>query len=109
TSTAGTFTVDTESEKGLLHVLLHPNFASNRLLIFYYSAADSIGGTDLDRHRVVTVPLGTNDQLDMTQETILVRGLRGPANHDGGAIAIGPDGKLYVGDGDTGCNSGLAT
>src|SRR5436190_18702965 len=40
----------------------------------------------------------------MTQETILVRGLRGPANHDGGALAVGIDGKLYIGDGDTGCN-----
>jgi len=108
TALAGTFTVDTESEKGLLHVIVHPDFATNRLLVFYYSANDSIGGTDLDRHRVVTVPLDANDKLDMTQEKILVRGLRGPANHDGGALAIGVDGKLYIGDGDTGCNSGQA-
>jgi MYXO-CTERM domain-containing protein len=108
TKSAGTFSVDTESEKGLLNVLVHPNFASNRLLIFYYSAAASIGGTDVARHRVVTVPLGTNDMLDIAQETILVQGLRGPANHDGGALAIGPDGKLYIGVGDTGCNSNQA-
>lgn len=108
TTVAGTFTVDTESEKGLLHVILHPGFATNRLLIFYYSANDSIGGTDVDRHRVVTVPLGTNGKLDLTQEKILVRGLRGPANHDGGSLGIGPDGKLYIGDGDTGVNSGQA-
>jgi glucose/arabinose dehydrogenase len=107
-TTAGTFTVDTESEKGLLHVIVHPSYATNRLLIFYYSAADSIGGTDSDRHRIVTVPLTAAGTLDMTQETILVRGLRGPANHDGGALAIGPDGKLYIGDGDTGCNSNTA-
>jgi len=37
---------------------------------------------------------------------VLVRGLRGPANHDGGALAIGPDQRLYIGVGDTGCNSG---
>jgi glucose/arabinose dehydrogenase len=41
-------------------------------------------------------------------EQVLVDGLRGPANHDGGALAIGPDAKLYVGVGDSGCNSGLA-
>jgi len=104
----GTFQVDTASEKGLLHVILHPDFATNRLLIFYYSAADAIGGTDLDRHRVVTIPLKADGTLDLTKETILVRGLRGPANHDGGALALGPDGKLYIGDGDTGCNSNLA-
>jgi MYXO-CTERM domain-containing protein len=109
TKSAGSFTVDTESEKGLLNVLVHPDFASNRLLIFYYSAASSIGGTDVARHRVVTVPLGTNDMLDTSQEDILVQGLRGPANHDGGALAIGPDSKLYIGVGDTGCNSNQAT
>lgn len=106
TTQIGYFTVDSSSEKGLLHVILHPGFASNRLLIFYYSLADSAGGTSLDRHRVVTVKLDATDNLDMTTETILVRGLRGPANHDGGALAIGPDGKLYIGVGDTGCNSG---
>lgn len=104
----GTFAVDTGSEKGLLHVLVHPGFASNRLLVFYYSAADSAGGTNLDRHRVVTVPLDDQDQLDLANEVVLLRGLRGPANHDGGALAIGPDGKLYVGVGDTGCNSNTA-
>ena len=41
-------------------------------------------------------------------ETVLLSGLRGPANHDGGGIDIGPDGLLYVGVGDTGCNSGQA-
>src|SRR5678810_1290057 len=74
----------------------------------YYSAAMSIGGTDVARHRVVTVALGNNDTIDTSQETILVQGLRGPANHDGGALAIGPDGKLYIGVGDTGCNSNTA-
>jgi hypothetical protein len=37
---------------------------------------------------------------------VLIDELRGPANHDGGALDIGPDGRLYVGVGDTGCNSG---
>jgi glucose/arabinose dehydrogenase len=103
----GSFPVDTASEKGLLNVLVHPSFAQNRRLLFYYSLAADAGGTNQDRHRVSSVVLATNNTLDMASEQILVRGLLGPANHDGGAMAIGPDGKLYVGVGDSGCNSGL--
>lgn len=105
-TTAGTFAVDTASEKGLLGLEVDPNFATTRRLFFYYSASGAATppGTDLDRHRVVSRILMANDQLAAT-ETILVRGLRGPANHDGGALVIGPDGKLYIGVGDTGCNS----
>jgi MYXO-CTERM domain-containing protein len=108
---AGSFPVDTESEKGLLGVEVHPSFATNNRLFFYYSrssAAPSTPGTDLDRHRVVSVVLKSDNTLDMATETILVRGLRGPANHDGGGLGIGKDGKLYIGVGDTGCNSGVA-
>lgn len=107
---AGSFPVDTASEKGLLGVEVHPQFAANNTLFFYYSRSGTAAtdpGTNLDRHRVVSVVLRANSTLDLATEAILVRGLRGPANHDGGALAIGPDGKLYIGVGDTGCNSGL--
>jgi MYXO-CTERM domain-containing protein len=105
-TTMGTFPVDTTfNEKGLLNVLVDPGFSQNRRLLFYYSRASSAGGTDTDRHRVVAVTLGTDDRFDAAAEQILLRGLRGPLNHDGGAMAIGNDGKLYIGVGDTGCNS----
>jgi glucose/arabinose dehydrogenase len=102
---AGSFDVDTGSEKGLLGVAVHPDFATNGQLFFYYSAAASAGGTDDDRHRVVVRTLGSDSTLS-PGETVLLHGLRGPANHDGGALDIGPDRLLYVGVGDTGCNSG---
>jgi len=103
---AGSFPVDTGSEKGLLGVVADPDFAQNGRLFFYYSLASASGGTDLDRHRVVSVRLKADGALDAASEQVLASGLRGPANHDGGALALGPDGKLYVGVGDTGCNSG---
>jgi glucose/arabinose dehydrogenase len=98
--------VDTESEKGLLGVAVDPAFATTHRVFLYYSASDEAGGTDLDRHRVVSAPLRDDGTLDTGAVTVLVRGLRGPANHDGGALEVGPDGRLYVGVGDTGCNSG---
>lgn len=100
---AGSFAVDTDSEKGLLGVAVDPQFVANSRLYFYYSAAS---GTSANKNRVVVRTLGANGTLD-PGETVLLDELRGPANHDGGALDIGPDGLLYVGVGDTGCNSGL--
>jgi len=108
-ASAGAFSVSTTSEQGLLGVEVHPSFATNKTLFFYYSAAGSIGGTDLDRQRIVSIVLKDDNTLDMATEKVLVKGLRGPANHDGGALALSKDGtKLFIGVGDTGCNSGAA-
>ncbi|HEX9242601.1 MAG TPA: PQQ-dependent sugar dehydrogenase [Anaeromyxobacter sp.] len=105
---AGRFAVDETSEKGLLGVLVDPEFARTRRVFLYLSASDEAGGTDLDRNRVLSVTLGQDGRVEPGSEKVLVRGLRGPANHDGGGLAIGPDGFLYVGVGDSGCNSGRA-
>jgi MYXO-CTERM domain-containing protein len=105
---SGTFSVNTISEQGLLGVEVDPAFTTTNRLFFYYSADASIGGTNDDRHRVVSMTLKADSTLDFTTEKILVRGLHGPANHDGGSLAIGPDGNLYIGVGDTGCNSNTA-
>jgi glucose/arabinose dehydrogenase len=102
----GRFPVDDASEKGLLGVVVDPEFARTRRIILYLSLANSAGGTDLDRNRVISVRLGANDAVEPGSERVLVRGLRGPANHDGGGMAIGPDGLLYIGVGDSGCNNG---
>jgi glucose/arabinose dehydrogenase len=101
---AGTFSVDTESEKGLLGVAVDPQFTTNQRLYFYYSAgaAAPVPGDDINRHRVVVRVLSADDQLG--SETLLLQNLRGPSNHDGGALEVGLDGYLYVGVGDSGSN-----
>jgi glucose/arabinose dehydrogenase len=98
---AGTFAVDTASEKGLLGLAVDPRFRENGRLFFYYSAKEADAAA---KHRVVVRKLGADGML-ATEETVLVDRLRGPMNHDGGALEVGPDGYLYIGVGDTGCNS----
>lgn len=103
---AGQFLVDTSNfQKGLLGVEVHPDFAKNGTLFFYLSAANAEGANDLDRNWVVSAVLSAANQLDVANKRVLVRNLRGPANNNGGGMAVGPDGRLYVGVGDTGCNS----
>jgi glucose/arabinose dehydrogenase len=111
--TSGSFSVDSDSEKGLLGVEVDPQFQANGFLYFY--ASD--GPTTANKHRVLRVRLDpttsllacASQQCTPAQAGVLVllQNLQGPANHDGGGLAIGPDGKLYVGVGDTGSNSGV--
>jgi MYXO-CTERM domain-containing protein len=102
---AGTFAVDASplDERGLLGMALHPAFATNRTLFFYYSRADSIGGTPADRNQLVSIVLRPDGTLDPSTEKVLLRGLPATAYHNGGALEVGPDGKIYLGVGDTGC------
>jgi glucose/arabinose dehydrogenase len=102
---AGHWDVDTESEKGLLGVAVDPEFDRTRRIFLYYSASAGAGGSEIDRHRVVSVLLADDGVADRSSERVLVSKLRGPANHDGGGLAIGPDGRLYIGVGDSGCNT----
>ena len=97
------FSVDSASEKGLLGVAIQPDFATSNRVVIYWSRSDSSGGTNQKRHRVSSFEL-KGDLLDGSTERILIDDLEGPANHDGGALAFGPDGYLYIGTGDCGCN-----
>jgi len=101
---AGILAVDTVGARGLLNVILHPDFADNRLLIIYYSAK---GSPDSDKQRVATVRLGPDDRLQMNSLKTLVRGIHGTEGFEqGGGLVIDKDGKLYIGVGDGGCRAG---
>jgi glucose/arabinose dehydrogenase len=83
-----------DAERGLLGIALDPDFARNGFVYLYYSYAGP-GGVTLNR----LVRMRDNNGIG-TDETILVDNIPGSANHDGGRIAFGPDGKLYVATGD---------
>jgi glucose/arabinose dehydrogenase len=84
-------------ERGLLSVAFHPAYASNGY--FYVAFTDSTGDVRVERYRVSTDP-NLADKASVKQ--ILVVGHRTYSNHNGGLVAFGPDGKLYVGLGDGG-------
>jgi hypothetical protein len=87
--------VSTGSEQGLLGLAFHPQYAANGL--FYVDYTDLAGDTRVAEHQVTADP----DSASPAGREILY--VEQPyANHNGGQIAFGPDGYLYVGMGDGG-------
>lgn len=88
------------SEGGLLGVALHPDFAKNDRLYLYYTT-DQTGRLT---NRIDEYSL-RNNELGFTR-TVLAD-VPAASNHNGGAIAFGPDKKLYATTGDA-AEAGLA-
>lgn len=89
--------VRTGGQGGLLDVVPHPQFATNRLLYITYakpSADGSQGTTALVRGRFV------NDRLEDVQEVIEMKAWSQGRGHHGSRIAFDRDGFLYVTIGD---------
>ncbi|MFC2036502.1 PQQ-dependent sugar dehydrogenase [Chloroflexota bacterium] len=84
------------SEQGLLGLAFHPHYADNGF--FFVNYTDTQGDTVVSRFSVSS----NRDQADPASETVLLT-LDQPAdNHNGGHLAFGPDGYLYIGTGDGG-------
>ena len=82
-------------EEGLLGLAFSPDFASDRLLYLYYTT----GGP---RRSVLSRFTVTGTTLDPSSEEVLLEVPQPSAFHNGGQIAFGPDGYLYLGLGDGG-------
>jgi len=90
--------ISTGSERGLLGLAFHPNYATNGFFYVNYTASGS-GATTIRRYTVSSNPDVANTASGLT--------MLGPitqpeSNHNGGCIQFGPDGKLYIGMGDGG-------
>jgi glucose/arabinose dehydrogenase len=88
--------VTSGGEQGLLSVAFHPNFARNRL--FYVDYTDTNGDTRVVQFK--TNKARTAAVLSSARQLLFVA--QPYANHNGGQLAFGPDGLLYIGMGDGG-------
>ncbi len=85
------------TERGLLGMAFHPNFAENGL--FFVNYTNRNGNTLVVRYNVMA---DDPDQADPTSAVTLLTVTQPYANHNGGHLAFGPDGYLYIGLGDGG-------
>ena len=88
--------VSSGGERGLLSVAFHPQYASNGFL--YVDYTDRNGDTRVERYMVSANP----DVADPASAHQVLFVAQPFANHNGGLVVFGPDGKLYVGMGDGG-------
>jgi len=88
--------VTSGGEQGLLSVAFHPNFGKNRL--FYVDYTDVNGDTRIVQFKAnkarTAASVSTARQLFFVNQPY--------PNHNGGQLAFGPDGLLYIGMGDGG-------
>ncbi|MFI5007921.1 MAG: PQQ-dependent sugar dehydrogenase, partial [Solirubrobacterales bacterium] len=92
----------TDSERGILGVAVHPQFATNNFIYLYYTA--NIAGTGC-KNRVSRFTLPASNVISPASELVLIDRIHSTAgNHNGGDLKFGRDGFLYVSVGDGGCD-----
>ncbi|MBI3660113.1 PQQ-dependent sugar dehydrogenase [Candidatus Acetothermia bacterium] len=93
-------------ERGLLGLAFHPDFKKNARLFVYYSATLRNGGPEGWNHTShiseFRVSPDNPSKADPKSERIVLQVDEPQANHNGGQLAFGPDGYLYISLGDGG-------
>lgn len=88
---------DIGNEEGLLGLAFHPNYATNGYFFVYYSAESS--NSIVSRF---SVDNANENFANVSSELILLNINQPYPNHNGGSLAFGPDGMLYISLGDGG-------
>ena len=84
-----------QNERGLLGLAFHPRFSENGYLYVSYTDQGTVS-------RVVRYTQATASAADPTSASTLLSQDQPFGNHNGGHLAFGPDGMLYLGLGDGG-------
>jgi glucose/arabinose dehydrogenase len=85
-----------QNEQGLLGLAFHPSYTANGA--FFVNYTDRQGDTVVSRFSVSADP----GRADPASEAVLLTLNQPAGNHNGGHLAFGPDGYLYIGTGDGG-------
>ena len=90
---------DKENEEGFLGLAFHPQYKQNGEIFVYYTENSLPRVSVVSRFRVSK---DHPEQADPQSEEQLLRIEQPYWNHNGGTLAFGPDGYLYIGLGDGG-------
>ncbi|WP_419193510.1 PQQ-dependent sugar dehydrogenase [Kolteria novifilia] len=88
-----------QNEEGFLGLAFHPDYKDNGEFFAYYTTTDKPHTSVISRFKVSKE---NPDKADPEFEEELLRIPQPFWNHNGGTIAFGPDGYLYIGLGDGG-------
>lgn len=88
-----------DNEEGLMGLTFHPDYKNNGQFYVYYSSSTEPRMSIVSRFKVsATDP----NRADVSSEQIVMKIPQPFANHNGGSIAFGHDGYLYIALGDGG-------
>jgi glucose/arabinose dehydrogenase len=98
-------------ERGLLGFTLHPQFARNGRVFATYAAPLRPGAPErwnyTRRVSEFSAEVGSLAKIDAASERVLLEIDWPSRKHNGGGLAFGPDGFLYIGLGDGGVSHGI--
>jgi glucose/arabinose dehydrogenase len=89
--------ISASGERGLLGLAFHPRYATNRRFFVFYTRPD--GTLTIS---AFLASAADPDRADPSSEQVLVTIPHGATNHNGGQLAFGADGYLYIAVGDGG-------
>ena len=93
-------------ERGLLGLAFHPDFFRNGRFFVFYTAPPRAGAPAGFNNTITISEFRTQGaqqiEADPSSERIILQVDHPQANHNGGTVAFGPDGYLYISIGDGG-------